>query len=213
MPLNRREKLQIARLAWQRRNIRRNSWWFTKILSMTQLPRKTLADDDEATAAAKAKSSNAALDSEDSDEASRKSSRWAKKSKSSRRAKKSASKSGNDTVDPQDYEDSDKDLTKSSRRAKLSRSSKSALDSDESDDNPTTSSSAATNPRSGKDALDFESSDVDESSTEVSDNAITPVKEIPAIAKVKRGHKQKAFSPTSILTPTRLLITSFDYVF
>ena len=116
-----------------------------------------------------------------------------------------------------DIEESDDDLTKP-RRKKSKASGKGVLDVEESIE-------ASGKGEAGSEVSDDASNK--EPETEDSDAAVTPVKEHPAIAKVQRGRKQKPFSPSGVLTLTRLSIivssitlctlcfscTSFDYVF
>jgi hypothetical protein len=116
-----------------------------------------------------------------------------------------------------DMEESDDDLTKP-RRKKSKASGKGVLDVEESIE-------ASGKGEAGSEVSDDASNK--EPETEDSDAAVTPVKEHPAIAKVQRGRKQKPFSPSGVLTLTRLSIivssitlctlcfscTSFDYVF
>jgi thiol-disulfide isomerase/thioredoxin len=107
---------------------------------------------------------------------------------------------------------------------------KGVLDEEESDDDLTKRRGKKSIEASGKGEAGSEVSDDasnKEPETEDSDAAVTPVKEHPAIAKVQRGRKQKPFSPSGVLTLTRLSIivssitlctlcfscTSFDYVF
>ena len=122
---------------------------------------------------------------------------------------------------------------KSSRRAHKSKAGKDEVGSESADDsnNVLTMSRRAKKSKSGPGALDLQEScksNESEPETDDSDTAtFTPVKELPAIAKVQRGRKHKAFSPSGVLTPTLFSIivssitlctlcfscTSFDYVF
>jgi hypothetical protein len=64
--------------------------------------------------------------------------------------------------------------------------------------------------------LDLVKSDESEPETEDSDAVIfTPEKALPAIAKVQRGRKHKAFSPSGVLTPTlfAILVSSITFGF
>jgi hypothetical protein len=179
-----------------------------------------LNSDDEATAAAKAQSSLRELHREDSNKAAKAKSppgvldmEPSDDDRTKRRVKKSKA-SGKGVLD---MEESDDDLRK--RRGKKSKASgKGVLDVEESIE-------ASGKGEAGSEVSDDASNK--EPETEDSDAAVTPVKEHPAIAKVHRGRKQKPFSPSGVLTLTRLSIivssitlctlcfscTSFDYVF